>query len=103
VQEGGIAPDIVVPQISDPDYRSRTSVRETDLRRHLINETSVRQDIIEDDGRPDPRFQLTAAQLTARHITDYQLYYALQTIGRLGQLQQAPRIANAAGARSGTR
>src|SRR3954463_11387363 len=83
VQEGGIAPDIQVPQLSDPDYRSRTSVHESDLRRHLVNEIGVQEDLIQDDGRPDPRFQLTAAQLQERHITDYQLYYALQTISRL--------------------
>ncbi len=42
VQEGGITPDILVPQLSDPDYRSRNRVRESDLRRHLVNETGVR-------------------------------------------------------------
>ena len=56
VQEGGIAPDIVVPQLSDPDYRSRSRVRESDLRRHLVNEIGVQDDLIQDDGRPDPRF-----------------------------------------------
>src|SRR6476661_10116484 len=82
VQEGGITPDVLVPQLSDPDARSRTRVRESDLRRHLVNEAGVRDDVIQDDGRPDPRFQLTAAQLQERHITDFQLDYAVRTLAR---------------------
>ncbi len=89
VQEGGVNPDIAVPQLSDPDYRSRTRVRESDLRRHLVNETSVQEDVIQDDGRPDPRFAATPAELEQRGIQDYQLHYALQTISRLGRVQQA--------------
>ena len=89
VQEGGIQPDIFVPQISDPDYRARTRIRESDLRRHLINETSVQEDVIQDDQRPDPRFAATPEQLQQRGITDFQLHYALQTIARLGRVQQA--------------
>jgi carboxyl-terminal processing protease len=95
VQEGGVAPDILVPQLSDPDYRSRNRVRESDLRRHLVNEAGVEDDVIQDDGRPDPRFQLTAEQLRARGIEDYQLHYALQTITRLGR--PATRTAGGAG------
>ena len=102
VQEGGIAPDLVVPQLSDPDYRSRTNVRESDLRRHLVNEVGVREDLIQDDGRPDPRFTQTAAQLTAQHITDYQLYYALRTLARLAPAPRVPQVA-AAGARPTSR
>ena len=94
VQEGGVNPDIVVPQLSDPDYRSRTRVRESDLRRHLINETSVREDVIQDDARPDPRFAATPADLQQRGIEDYQLHYALQTISRLGRVQQAGNARN---------
>jgi carboxyl-terminal processing protease len=93
VQEGGIAPDIQVPQLSDPDYRSRNRVRESDLRRHLVNEIGVQEDLIQDDGRPDPRFASSTEELTRQGITDYQLHYALQTISRLGRLQQPPRIA----------
>jgi carboxyl-terminal processing protease len=89
VQEGGVAPDIQVPQLSDPDYRSRTRVREADLRRHLINEASVGDDVIQDDGRPDPRFSATAEELRARGVTDFQLNYAIQTIARLGRTQSA--------------
>jgi carboxyl-terminal processing protease len=89
VQEGGIMPDIEVPQLSDPDYRSRTRVRESDLRRHLINEAGVQQDVIEDDDRPDPRFTATAEQLRQRGVDDFQLNYALQTIARLGRMQTA--------------
>ena len=89
VQEGGIMPDIQVPQLSDPDYRSRTRVRESDLRRHLINEAGVQQDVIEDDDRPDPRFTATADELRQRGVDDFQLNYALQTIARLGRMQTA--------------
>jgi carboxyl-terminal processing protease len=95
VQEGGIAPDVAVPQISDPDYRSRNRVRESDLRRHLVNEAGVRDDLIQDDGRPDPRFALTAEQLTARHITDFQLDYAIRTLARLGPAAPPARVAGA--------
>jgi len=103
VQEGGIAPDILVPQLSDPDYRSRNRVRESDLRRHLVNEIGVREDLIQDDGRPDPRFASSAEELTRQGITDYQLHYALQTLSRLGRLQQPPRIAATPGRRRGGR
>jgi len=103
VQEGGITPDILVPQLSDPDYRSRSRVRESDLRRHLVNEAGVRDDLIQDDGRPDPRFAATSAELTQRGITDYQLHYALQTIARLGRAQAPPRIAGAPAPRRGSR
>jgi len=103
VQEGGIAPDILVPQLTDPDYQSRSNVRESDLRRHLINEVGVQEDLIQNDGRPDPRFALTTAQLAERHITDYQLYYALRTIARLGTGAPPPRIAATPGRRSASR
>jgi carboxyl-terminal processing protease len=89
VQEGGIQPDIRVPQLSDPDYRSRTRLRESDLRRHLVNELSVQEDVIQDDGRPDPRFAATPEELTRQGITDFQLNYAVRTIARLGTAQPA--------------
>ena len=89
VQEGGVTPDIEVPQLSDPDFRSRTRVRESDLRRHLVNEAGMEDDVIQEDGRPDPRFAATAAELEQRGIEDYQLHYALQTIARLGPVRTA--------------
>jgi carboxyl-terminal processing protease len=89
VQEGGVTPDIEVPQLSDPDFRSRTRVRESDLRRHLVNEAGVEDEVIQEDGRPDPRFAATAAELEERGIEDYQLHYALQTIARLGPVRTA--------------
>ncbi len=89
VQEGGVTPDILVPQLSDPDYASRTRVRESDLRRHLVNEISVEEEVIQDDGRPDPRFSATAEELKQRGIEDYQLHYALQTVARLDRTQMA--------------
>ena len=84
VQEGGIEPDIRVPQLSDPDYKDRPRFRESDLRRHLINEKKVDNSLLEKDEKDDPRFAATAEELKAKGIDDYQLYYALQTIGRIG-------------------
>ncbi|HYG28840.1 MAG TPA: S41 family peptidase [Allosphingosinicella sp.] len=101
VQEGGINPDVPVPQISDPDYRSRTRVRESDLRRHLVNEAAVGEDVIQDDPRPDPRFAATPDELRQRGITDFQLHYALQTVARLARAPGTP--APAAPARTSPR
>jgi carboxyl-terminal processing protease len=89
VQEGGIKPDIEVPQLSDPDYKERPRFRESDLRRHLINEIKVDDEVVQDDGKPDPRFVATADELKKKGIEDFQLHYALQTIGRLGKVQTA--------------
>jgi carboxyl-terminal processing protease len=89
VQEGGIAPDIVVPQLSDADYRKRPKFREADLRRHLINELKVDDSVVEDDGKPDPRFAATAEELKKKGVEDFQLQYAVQTISRLGKVQSA--------------
>jgi len=89
VQEGGIAPDVVVPQLSDGDYKSRPKLREADLRRHLINELKVDDSVVQDDGKPDPRFSVTAADLKKQGVTDYQLRYAVNTISRLGKVQMA--------------
>jgi carboxyl-terminal processing protease len=89
VQEGGIEPDIAVPQLSDPDYKSRPRFREADLGRHLINEAKVDNSILEADTKTDPRFNQTADQLKAKGITDFQLTYALDTIARLARTQTA--------------
>jgi carboxyl-terminal processing protease len=88
VQEGGIKPDILVPQISDPDYKDRPIVREADLRRHLINQEKVDDSVLEEDVRTDPRFAATPEQLKKQGIDDFQLNYALQTIARLGPKPQ---------------
>ena len=90
VQEGGIDPDIVVPQISDPDLRKRQarSYRESDLRGHLINEIKLDDKDLEKDKIDDPRFKMTPEELKAKNIKDFQLYYAVQTLGRT-----APRSA----------
>jgi carboxyl-terminal processing protease len=101
VQEGGITPDIAVPQLSDPDYKDRPKVRESDLRRHLINEIKVDDETVQDDGKPDPRFTASAEELKKKGIEDFQLHYALQTISRLGKVQQA--VAPSAAKRAGSR
>ncbi|MCF8709442.1 S41 family peptidase [Rhizorhapis sp. SPR117] len=85
VQEGGIEPDIRVPQLSDPDYKTRPRFRESDLRRHLINEAKVDNSILEDDSKKDPRFDTNAEALKKQGIEDFQLHYALETIGRLAK------------------
>ena len=84
VQEGGIDPDITVPQLSDPDYKSRPSYREADLRRHLVNEAKVDNKLLEDDGKPDPRFAATPDTLKKAGVDDFQLDYAVKTLVRTG-------------------
>ena len=88
VQEGGIQPDIAVPQLSDPDYKSKPVFREADLRRHLVNEVKADNAILEEDTKDDPRFAATAEGLKKQGIDDYQLTYALKTVARLGGPQQ---------------
>jgi carboxyl-terminal processing protease len=84
VQEGGIKPDITVPQLSDPDLalRQKYITRESDLRGHLINELGIKDDALESDTLDDPRFRKTAAQLKDEGIEDFQLHYALETLRR---------------------
>ncbi|MBO9576909.1 MAG: S41 family peptidase [Sphingobium sp.] len=83
IQEGGIEPDIAVPQISDPDVAKRTKFRESDLKRHLINEVKVDRTELESDEKADPRFTRTAEQLKKDGIEDFQLTYALDTMKRI--------------------
>jgi carboxyl-terminal processing protease len=83
VQAGGIDPDIPVPQLSDPDYKDRKVIREADLRRHLLAQSSVEDKLLEADDTPDPRFMMTPASLEKQGIKDFQLFYALNTIKRL--------------------
>ena len=93
VQEGGIKPDITVPQLSDPDLAKRNKfiMRESDLRGHLINELGLKDEDLEGDKRPDPRFQQTAAELEEEGIEDFQLHYALQTLRRTSPSSVAVR------------
>ncbi|WP_294355306.1 S41 family peptidase [uncultured Sphingomonas sp.] len=93
VQEGGIEPDIRVPQLSDPDYKTRPVFREADLRRHLINEIkSPDNAVLEEDTKEDPRFTATPASLEKQGIKDFQLWYALKTVARLGGAQQVAAV-----------
>ncbi|WP_226699737.1 S41 family peptidase [Qipengyuania gaetbuli] len=93
VQEGGINPDITVPQLSDPDLAKRNKfiMRESDLRGHLINELGLKDEDLESDKRADPRFQQTAAELEEQGIKDFQLHYALQTLRRTSPSSVAVR------------
>ena len=93
VQEGGITPDIAVPQLSDPDLakRARFQMRESDLRGHLVNEIGLADEAIEKDMREDPRFQQTAEELKEKGIEDFQLHYALETLRRTSPKSIAAR------------
>ncbi len=85
VQAGGIDPDIAVPQLSDPDYKDRPRVREANLRRHLLAQANADDKLLEgDDTSQDPRFSATSEELEKKGIKDFQLYYALNTLKRLG-------------------
>jgi len=86
VQEGGIEPDIKVPQLSDPDEAKRLkyAVRESDLRKHLINEVDLNERQLEKDDIEDPRFSETPEELKKEGIKDFQLHYALETLRRTG-------------------
>ncbi|WP_443970286.1 S41 family peptidase [Sphingobium sp. CR28] len=99
VQEGGIEPDIAVPQLSDPDYAKRPKYRESDLRRHLINEAKLDAKDLEKDAKTDPRFSATAEDLKKQGIEDYQLHYALKTMARLGPATQLAGSATTGGKR----
>lgn len=84
VQEGGIEPDIRVPQISDPDaaLRAKYAYRESDLRKHLVNEVDLEDTALEGDTLEDPRFTATVEELKAQGIEDFQLDYAIKTLRR---------------------
>ena len=99
VQEGGIEPDILVPQLSDPDYKTRPKFREADLKRHLINEAKLDNAVLEEDQKADPRFAMTAEQLKAKGVEDFQLAYAVEAVLRAAR---KPQMA-AGGARVGGR
>jgi carboxyl-terminal processing protease len=90
VQAGGIEPDINVPQLSDEDYKERPRLREADLRRHLVSQAKIKDEVLEDDSRPDPRFTATAEELKKKGIDDYQLDYAVKTLRRLAPTAPAP-------------
>lgn len=92
VQEEGIDPDIIVPQISDPARNERPRVREADLRNHLVAEKNADDKLIEDDGKPDPRFTATPEDLKARGVVDFQLDYAVRMLSRLGGAIQVASI-----------
>ena len=83
VQEGGIVPDILVPQLSDEDYATRDNVRESDLRRHLVAEGVDKTEFLEEDVLADPKFAMTAAELKKQGISDFQLDYSIRTIKRV--------------------
>ena len=82
VQEGGIVPDILVPQLSDPDYFTRDQVRESDLRQHLIAEGVDDLALLEEDTAADPRFSANADELAKAGVKDFQLDYSVKALTR---------------------
>ena len=100
VQAGGIDPDIVVPQLSDEDYKSRPRIREADLRRHLLAQSKVDDKLLENDDSPDPRFLMTAAELEKQGVKDFQLYYAMKTLKRLAPRPKSVATAGAGNTKS---
>jgi carboxyl-terminal processing protease len=103
VQEGGVEPDILVPQLSDPDYKARPRLREADLRRHLLNQAKVDNSVLENDTTPDPRFAATPETLKKAGVTDFQLDYAVKTVSRLATPAVQTALAGAAAPRAGRR
>src|SRR5207253_6815192 len=95
VQEGGIIPDILVPQLSDEDYASRDTVRESDLRQHLLAEGVQDNAFLEEDTKADPRFMASAAELKKKGVDDFQLDYSVKTIKRIETAGLAPAPAAA--------
>lgn len=97
VQEAGIEPDIIVPQLTDANYKDRPRLREADLQRHLINEVKTDDKLIEADAKADPRFAETAEALKKRGVTDFQLNYAINLLERLNPayVPPAPTLASA--------
>ena len=101
VQAGGIDPDIAVPQLSDADYKDRPRFREADLRRHLVSQVGVKEEVLEADGQPDPRFTATAAELEKKGVKDFQLTYAIDTLKRLAPPVAPARVAAQASVKKG--
>ena len=83
IQAGGIEPDIVVPQISD-EGSQQLAVRESDLRKHLLAEVGSDDALLSQEDPPSPRFSATPASLKRRGVSDFQLHYAINILGRLG-------------------
>ena len=72
----------------------RPRLREADLRRHIIAQSGVKDDVLEADTTPDPRFTATAAQLEKKGVKDFQLDYAIRTLTRLaGPVAAKPKVA----------
>jgi carboxyl-terminal processing protease len=104
VQENGIDPDIIVPQLSDPRVADRKPVREADLKKHLINEVKdSTSKLVEQDGAADPRFLAKAEELKAKGVLDYQLDYAARLVARLAPASVAPVQVAGTAARSASR
>ena len=76
--------------VADPDEGQREKARSAYGFAHAYD---AWPELLERDDSPDPRFNLTKAELDKRGIKDFQLYYALQTLKRLGTAA-TPRVAS---------
>ena len=63
------------------------------MRRHLLAQAQVKDNLLESDSTPDPRFSAKPEDLKKQGIKDFQLDYALKTLKRL-----APQPAKVAAA-----
>ena len=69
-------------------------LREADLRRHLINEVKVDDSVLEDRQQDRSALRRDAPRAQeGKGIDDFQLYYALKTIARLGAARRRSRCA----------
>src|SRR3546814_16185157 len=85
VQEGGLEPDIRVPQISDPDYKTRPRFRDSDLRPHLITAAKEDNSILRADNKEEQSFKATAEALDKHDIEEFRRTYTHATLPRHGQ------------------
>ena len=84
VQEGGIEPDIRVPQLSDPDYAKRAALPRKRPAPPPDQRGQAGRKELETDTATIRASPPTAEELKSQGIKDFQLHYALKTLGRLG-------------------
>ena len=52
-----------------------------------MSQETVKDDILEKDNNPDPRFTATPDELKKKGIEDFQLDYAIKTLKRLSTIK----------------
>lgn len=84
VQEQGVEPDIVVPDLVGSDDRL-PPVREADLRNHLLNDAKAGQHAEESDVKKDSRLEALIANAEKTKVEDFQLDYAFRILKHLSK------------------